>query len=816
MPTPIHTSRAARRRWQWAIVIAGAVFLQCVLNGSALIGQTVMLPLGVLAQGRNYLPPDPKAPPVEAAQSVAFSDSVLNYEFSRRFAVEEFRAGRVPMWDPYSYAGVPFTHFGKYSPFNCVYFAFPGPITLAWMHLLKCLVATAGAFAVFRKIVGARFWPAAVGAWCYPLTGYFVLWQSFPISFVVAWYPALLVAVASVVRRSTGLGVIALAAFTTLTVLAGHADVGAQAIVASGLFGVWCLIRRYRSHGRAATLWAAAALTTGWGAGLALSAPYLLPLLEYAKTGQRIALRTAGAEERPPGELLDLLPMLIADWDGSHRTGAAFFANGNQMEGPAGAYVGLLATLAMAPLAWASRRHRALNIFWGITALLGAAWAIGIPGLVDLLRLPGLNMVSHNRFVFVTGFALLALAVTGLNRVWNRWPKWQPWFAAPGVLLAIILLASLARMTSLPANFEDRLLRMPEPEAKLLRAELASIYQLAALVSAIGVVVWVAFALGRAGPRGTRWLAAGMLLELIVWAKGYNPQSDPRLYFPPIAVIERIKEAGNERAVAVLCLPANLTQTLGLRDVRGYDGIDPRPVLEVLDRTREPFDSSPPYARTQSYIPAIQISSEGRLRVPAALSMLNVRYLILPAKLDSATPPVWEAEGYTVYENPAALPRVFVPNKVEVLRDDSAVLEAVAAPEFNPAVVSYVAEPVNVSSHAEGVASVSEMKPTEVVVSVDMKESGIVVLADQWAKGWRAVVDGSDAPIVRVNHALRGVVVPGGTHTIVFRYHPPGLLTGLWLALFGGLGLAFWYIGLRLWPWRGLANVAAMRGPKGK
>jgi uncharacterized membrane protein YfhO len=56
---------------------------------------------------------------------------------------------------------------------------------------------------------------------------------------------------------------------------------------------------------------------------------------------------------------------------------------------------------------------------------------------------------------------------------------------------------------------------------------------------------------------------------------------------------------------------------------------------------------------------------------------------------------------------------------------------------------------------------------------------GYLVTRDSYARGWRATVDGRPAPVLRANGKHRAVRVPGGTHQIVLRYHPPGLVPGL-------------------------------------
>ena len=64
-----------------------------------------------------------------------------------------------------------------------------------------------------------------------------------------------------------------------------------------------------------------------------------------------------------------------------------------------------------------------------------------------------------------------------------------------------------------------------------------------------------------------------------------------------------------------------------------------------------------------------------------------------------------------------------------------------------------------------------------------MDTPGLVVLTDMWDKGWHATMNGEPVPILRTDHALRGVVVPEGTAILKFTYAPANLAWG-WV-LFG-------------------------------
>src|SRR5579871_4357559 len=99
---------APRGRLQrFLILAAGVVVTHFILFAPSLLGRKILLPLDMLAMPNAYLPSGPEYAGVEP-RNVTLTDEVFQFEFQRRFAASEFRAGRVPLWSPYHYCGAPF------------------------------------------------------------------------------------------------------------------------------------------------------------------------------------------------------------------------------------------------------------------------------------------------------------------------------------------------------------------------------------------------------------------------------------------------------------------------------------------------------------------------------------------------------------------------------------------------------------------------------------------------------------------------------------------------------------------------------------
>jgi hypothetical protein len=286
-------------------------------------------------------------------------------------------------------------------------------------------------------------------------------------------------------------------------------------------------------------------------------------------------------------------------------------------------------------------------------------------------------------------------------------------------------------------------------------------------------------------------LAIFLVGDLLWFGYGRSPQCDPALYFPDIPALQQVAQAAPGRVIGANCLAASLAVMQGLSDVRGYDSIDPAHMVDLLKTAARPGGQRN-YAAVQHLAPRGGILPSGMVQLMPIMDMLDVRYVIFRGTPPPDIHPAFQSTDYWVLENSNALPRVFVPQSVETFSNGHDELAILASPHFNPAQTAYVEVPVELPAPCRGTVQITNEIPTCIRVSVHMETPGLVVLADNWDKGWRAFWNGNPVPMLRTDYAIRGVVVPAGNGTLEFVYQPTSLVTGLWLA-----GLAF--IALLCW-----------------
>jgi hypothetical protein len=182
----------------------------------------------------------------------------------------------------------------------------------------------------------------------------------------------------------------------------------------------------------------------------------------------------------------------------------------------------------------------------------------------------------------------------------------------------------------------------------------------------------------------------------------------------------------------------------------------------------------------------------------------NVEFVVTSQQLSGATPAgPWQIHtqdgNIRVYRNPAVLPRAYIVPEVRVVDADTAI-GAVYDVTFDPTRQAIVEQPIGelaqpASFQDQMVANITSYEAERVVIETTTQTTGLLVLSDSYAPGWRVTIDDTPTRLYRANAVYRGVVVHPGTHRIEMTYRPFFVELGFTIAgittLLCGLG-AFW------------------------
>ena len=223
------------------------------------------------------------------------------------------------------------------------------------------------------------------------------------------------------------------------------------------------------------------------------------------------------------------------------------------------------------------------------------------------------------------------------------------------------------------------------------------------------------------------------------------------------------------------------------RSIGGYHGAKLRRYQDLIERVLQP--------EQQAF--ASQANSKGLDVALASMPvhhMLNARYIVY----DPAQPPIpnglalgngWFAKGWTIQEGADA--------EMDALQSLTDPRMAVV-PELHSDALSGV-----VPGAADGGrVGLAEFTPDRQLYRVLTPAKGLLVFSEiYYPEGWSITVDGEPAEMLRVNYALRAVVVPEGAHEVEMVFDVPAVGTArtvasagsvlILLALLGSLWAAF-------------------------
>lgn len=732
----------------------------------------------------------------------------------RLLARELIREGTFPAWNPHVFAGIPFFA----NPQTMVLSPFSLPLWLLPLHyavgLAAALVLWTAAFGTYLLVreLGMRFLPGVLAGVAYALCSFHVVWLTHgSLPAVSALLPWMLWLVERIVRRGTLAPALWLALATAIAITGGHPGAQVHALGAAGLYAV--LRVAFAGEPPAPSRWRRLALAGGGlAAGVALSAVMFLPELLSSHGTLGTQARAGGGEL--PGTHMPLgaiLSTLFPDWWGRP---SAISIQGPEFHPQPGVGVEVtfnertffagVVTLVLAGVALLARGPRRAQMPFLVLGALALAVPLHAPGIYQLIEhLPGFSLVQNQRMHVVFELSAAVLAAFGLDALLSG-------RAGRRVLLAplLVLLGAAAAALALRPGAED--LRQVG-EHFLTGADVATEAALS-----LTSVAWAGLLAAAAGAgllamrRRPRVLVPIAVLlvaltafDMLRFAHGYQPMGDPAKVIPPktaaIRFLERHRDEGRVTGLA-FAFPNDWTLVYGLRDVRGYDPPYPSTRLYRLWLLANPGQEDWAPFRV------------GALQGPAhqVMNLLGARWVVADpgTRIDPlASPgvrPVHRGDDATVFENAQAAPRAFVPQTVALADGEEAANAAVAADDFDVRRTAVVeqgepgASGLVTAPPVRGRATVVREGNARVEVRATLDRRGLVVLDDALFDGWRVEVDGRSAPVVRVDSVLRGVVVPAGTHRVVWSYTVPGIRVGAAVSALAALALLGAAVGLRV------------------
>lgn len=694
----------------------------------------------------------------------------------RQFGIDELKHGRLPIWNPYEMGGTP--HIGNlqsavFYPLNILFFIVPFHYGWTLLVILQPLLSAIFMYLYLRSL---KLAPEAsfFGSLLYAFSGFSISWLTWnTVGHVALYLPLILYIKDKVLRhlqkhkldqKAAGL-LGALVVVESAYWLAGHLQTAFYAWVISDIY---LIARVYQStigltpQNRMVFLKRVGIFFSG----VAVSVAILISVQAY--TLIQFIIHSARATDQAAWQSAEgwfipwqhLIQFVAPDFFGNPAT-LNYWGMWNY--GEFVGYVGI-AGLLLSIAALFLRRDRK-TVFFGtvLFASLVCATPTLIAKLPYIFRIPLIATSQPTRLLFVVDFSLAVLAGLGLDYAMRHKIGRKGLIGPIGLIGAILLglwISVVFGHYLFPTiSFDDwatakRNLVLPSvlffsSVTLLLTMVYRNTIQKMRTIAVYGILVLTIF-------------------DLIRFGWKYTPFTQAAYLFPETKITTFLK--GREEPFRIMAtdkriLPPNFPMQYRIESTDGYDPLFSSYFSELASAWVRGAPDISPY----SFNRIITIENyESRLA-----DLFNVRYVLSLTDIDSAKLTKVFQEGETrVYENTSAYPRAFLVEEIMIVKTNQDVIHALFDETIDLQKTGILTEHIEIDSVPLGggeYARIISYNPQEVVVETATVTARLLIVSDVYYPSWHAYVDAEVTKLYRVDYALRGVVVPAGIHTIMFR-----------------------------------------------
>ncbi|GIW61535.1 MAG: hypothetical protein KatS3mg089_0387 [Patescibacteria group bacterium] len=689
----------------------------------------------------------------------------------RFISLEIIKEKELPLWNPYAFSGYPLLGNFQSAVFNPLnIFILLLPFWLGWTIIVLLQPILAALF-MFYYLAYLRLTKIAsfLGGVTFAFSGFMIAWLEWgTLGYVIAFVPLILLSLEQLIRQWTRRWAVVFTLSAMIQLFSGHLQVWFYTFILINLYLLFRLYFSLKEQREKITflsflnayksfllliIFVLAATSIQW-------IPSLILILQSGRDADQVFWQNQGWFI--PWQ--HLIQFVVPDFFGNPTT-LNYWGVWNYAEFVG--YIGLaqliFATTAIINLI---RKNYYVSFFAGVV-IFSLIFSLPTPLAVIpfTLDIPLLSTSQPTRLLSLIDLSLAILSAFGFNLlIEKKQKKIITSFILTGLILAFLWLFVNQLIFKL-INID---------KVNLLVAKRNLIFPTVIFLS-----VSFAFVLLNSVKRSLirNIVILGIIIislfDLFRFFHKFTSFSPKNYLFPTTKTISFLQNnLQYQRFMTVddRILPPNFSIFYKLESVNGYDPLYLRRYAEYIAASeRAKPDISPPWGFNRIITPK---RFDSRL-----IDMLGTKYILSLVDLNSPKIKKIFTEGETrVYENKAALPRVILVNDLFIVPTKQKAIEKLFEPSFNPqtqAVGEFPSEKQSLKKqYASGSATILYYSPTKIIIKTVLRDEGFLVLFDPYYPTWRVFICSSSCTqteMIRTNFLFRGVVVPGGEHTIEFR-----------------------------------------------
>lgn len=729
------------------LLIVGIFFYPTILSGKLPVPSDTLI--GLYHPWRDlYASTNPRGVPFK---NFLITDPVRQQIPWRKIAIDQWKEGNIPRWNPYNFSGTPLAanvQAAVFYPLNILFFFLDFPVAWTLLVIFEPLLAGVLFFSYLRH---HELDPLAclLGAIAWSFSGFSIAWLTWgTMIHVAAWLPLVLLSIDKLIEaQKLHQNIIWLLVFVfglAMQVFAGHIQIALYCIVvALGYAGyrIWQTGAKSRKN----IVWVA----LGFGIFILVTAVQWLPMMKLVFESGRMVEGENWIHEGWFIPWQHVVQFVAPDFFGNPAT-LNYWGIWNY--GELVGYIGIVPLLFVVVALLGKSKG---GIYWKGVAIVALLFALPTPlaKLPYLMRLPILSSLQPTRLMVIIDFSLAMLAATGFD-AWLRKKEGNRWGAifVAGITCIVLWFVVLRG----GENFQVSKRNIVLPSMLFITGSvlllLPSLLKKYAKAHIVGII-----------------LVGITTFDLFRFGWKFTPFTPREYFFPETQIISFLKQ--QEKPFRVMStdnriLPPNVSAYYGIETIEGYDPLLSQRYEELIAAiARGKPDITPPFGFNR----IVTLESIDSPLLP----MLNVRYILTLTGIERPFLKKVFQEGETrVYEYTRGFPRAFFVSNVRQASNKKEAINELFDTSFDPANVAIVEgltdDEKNLKSLTKGTSRMISYSSGRVVMETETSGEGFLVVSESYSPEWKVEIDGAPREAIRTNYNFLSTLVPAGAHRVEF------------------------------------------------
>ncbi len=711
----------------------------------------------------------------------------------RDVAMEMFKSGQIPLWNPYAFSGYPLlanVQSAVFYPINILFFIFESKIAWIIYVLLQPMLAFIFMYLFIRSLSLSKYAALFCGL-SFGFIGYMATWFEWGVvGHSGLWLPLVLFGITKYFKNNSVRFLAISSVALACSIFAGHIQTTTYVALTTISYYAFCAFstknnftKRFKSF-----------VLGSWFIFLPLgiAAVQVLPSLELLQLSARNVPESLEIFHRFQLPYSHLLTIFAPDFFGNPAVGSLWKGNYAEFMG----YFGIVA-LTFAVIGCVYQRQNKLIYFF--LALSGIALIFALPTpLSDTLtnfHIPVLDTSSPARTLFIFQFSFVILAGFGIDAYMVK--KKIVWRSF--ILLTLIYVGMWIFVLIAPFFPQTGFI---VPHLNVIKRNLF-IPTIILITTLILILI---------GTKTNRYKVIIFFCFIVIAAFEYeyflykfSPFSPFGYFFPTHPLMSFLQEKAPPHRIygyGIGRIETNLPTQWRLSSPEGYDSLYIKRYGELINASYSK-EQKKGLTRSDALLPESMPTQDSDAK-RALMDIMDIKYVIYKNDL---APTIWlqqewrfpldrfvliyQKYKWEVHENNNAIPKASVFYDFIVEKDSKKIIEKLFGKKFLYNKQLVIEEtPPNFSPTIDSQftpAKIITYKPNEIKIETDTKADGFLFLSDNYYPGWNAYVDNVKTKIYRANYTFRAIPIKAGKHTVDFKYMPKSFTYGV---LISGFSLA--------------------------